>query len=566
MTPRSIQLVKIVSYLFLGVFASWRFLSPANLPDQGDFQHRFLSYRAWDAELIHGDGIIGMKAGRAIAFETLESRTLMTAAPTHLAARATSASQISLSWSDNSADEQYFILERSPNGKTFTRIASPAVNVTRYTDSGLAPGRAYEYRIKALGETSGSQWAQVIVKTQPVVSATTLGSLSQAAVNAAIAAPLIRFNRDIPGGAYTNGAWNGGASIALALASYTGNTSADARLLEQIRYSITGGNEICANGGYPSQHERQVTGMFELAKLTPRILDQLSGTEQRKIDLIMEAAMVASAFTTSDSNPYITSHQQQRTLDADTNVGRDWNPNFREGMVGAMLVGAAYFGPAQAEKVLDNYDHQTFVSELKAAGLSNLYQTFNWKVANPNSIAPDGTTIEQGVRNYRYYGSPLTDLMGIYDRLMLNTYGGTVNSGLNNGAGINGAGKMVSGAATLPNQGKVGMLTEFDGSDGAGPRSAAYYAYDGFRPNQTDLLVLIASGNWQKTSAIAHDTERRLEVGNTDLFYKLDKGYVSYANGGGQMTLSTAADSVDWGFVYNRAIWEQVVQPYLSAQ
>jgi hypothetical protein len=55
---------------------------------------------------------------------------------------------------------------------------------------------------------------------------------SQSAVNAAIAARLVRYGRNIPGGAYTDGAWDGGGSIVLAVASYTGNTSADDRLLE----------------------------------------------------------------------------------------------------------------------------------------------------------------------------------------------------------------------------------------------------------------------------------------------------------------------------------------------
>src|SRR3712207_7277215 len=53
--------------------------------------------------------------------------------------------------------------------------------------------------------------------------------------------------------------------------------------------------------------------------------------------------------------PYTTlfRSQQERALDGDTNLGRDWNPNYREGMVGAMLVGAAYFGPVQALQILD---------------------------------------------------------------------------------------------------------------------------------------------------------------------------------------------------------------------
>jgi hypothetical protein len=82
-----------------------------------------------------------------------------------------------------------------------------------------------------------------------------LNSPPQPAVNAAISAPLITYRRSFSGGAYTNGAWFGGASINLAVARHAGNTTADARLLQQIRHSIIGTNAICANGGYPAQHE-----------------------------------------------------------------------------------------------------------------------------------------------------------------------------------------------------------------------------------------------------------------------------------------------------------------------
>ena len=41
------------------------------------------------------------------------------------------------------------------------------------------------------------------------------------------------------------------------------------------------------------------------------------------------------------------------------------------------------------------------------------------------------------------------------------------------------------------------MLKEFDSVDAGGPRSAANYAYDGFRPHQTNVLALVASGLWQ---------------------------------------------------------------------
>jgi len=392
--------------------------------------------------------------------------------------------------------------------------------------------------------------------------AAALNSPSQAAVNAAIGCSLINYGTWYSGGAYTNGAWFGGASIVLAVASHAGNTTADARLLQQIRHTLTPGNEICANGGYPAQHERHVTGMFAIVKNTPRIWNQLTAVEKTKTDLIMKAAFVASAFTTSNNNPYVLAGSQQYTLDGDSNLGRDWNPNYREGMLGGVLVGMVYFGgPAAAQAVLDNYNHTQFVADLNKSGLPNTYQIFNWKVANPSSPAPSGTMIQNAVKNYKYYLSGLSDYLGLYVSLVNDTYGKNVNAGLNNGAGINGAGKIYTGAATLPNPGAAGMLKEFDSSDGGGARSSLIYAYDGFRPHQTNQLVLIIGSYWPKGSATANASVTRQKIGNTDLWYKLDKGYIDYSSGQNRGLIG-AAFREDHGFEYVSSLWTDVLLPY----
>lgn len=397
------------------------------------------------------------------------------------------------------------------------------------------------------------------------VSAAVVNSPSQTAINAAIAAPMILYRKSFSGGAYTNGAYFGGASVVLAVASFAGNTSSDTRLLQQIRTSITGGNEPCANGGYPAQHERHATGMFAIAKQTPRIWNQLTTAEKTKIDLVMKAAFVASVFTTADNNPYILAGSQQYTLDGDSNLDRNWNPNYREGMLGGVLVGMVYFGgPTAANAVLNNYNHASFLAELNANGLSNAYMTFNWKAANPSSNAPTGTMIQNGIKNYKSHGSTLSSYMAIYNDLVSDTYGKNVHAGINNGAGINGAGKIVSGAATIPNPGVIGMLQEFDSGDSGGPRSSLIYAYDGFRPHQTNLLVLITCGYWQKGGTDSNAAYARLNVGNTDLWYKFQKGYISYAKGVSQGTQDMTFAG-ERGFTYLRSLWEDVLTPYFQS-
>jgi hypothetical protein len=228
-----------------------------------------------------------------------------------------------------------------------------------------------------------------------------------------------------------------------------------------------------------------------------------------------------------------------------------------------MVVGAVYFGPAEAQKLLDTYDHEAFVAELKKAGLTNIHETFTWKAAHPDSAAPSGKEIEAHVRGYRYQGIDLRDPMAIYAMLTKNTYGATVNAGLNGGKGLSGAGRLAAGADKLANVGKPGMLKEFDSRDGGGPRSCAVYAYDGFRPNLTNQIVLIAGGQW-KPGPVARECLALLNVGITDLFYKLEYGYISYSKGKGSSTPFTL-QTPHWDFALTRSLWEDVVHPYHAA-
>jgi hypothetical protein len=392
----------------------------------------------------------------------------------------------------------------------------------------------------------------------------------RAAVDAAIAAPFIRHGRRFTGGADTNEGFGGGSPMVLAAAAYAGDASADSRLLAQIRDTIAGGNEPVANGGYPAQHERWVTGMFAVVRHTPRIWERLSDSERLRIDLLIRGALIASAFTTSDSNPYLVAGTQQYTLDGEDNVNRDWNPNWREGMVGMMLVGSAYFGGgAGAHAVLESYQPASFLAELRAAGFTNMAETFAWKAENPGSDAPDPAAIAAAVRGYRYYGFSLTQPMEILWKLTEDTFQKRVNCGLNGGAGVNSsqgpAGLIVTDCAGLPNQGALGMLKEFDTTDGGGKRSSAWYAYDSYRVNLVNQHVMLSGGLWQPGDR-ANAVVARLGVGSTDLWYKLAKGYREYAKGdamsvpGGGYVFRD--DNADFAFPFARALWVDVIRPY----
>lgn len=393
-----------------------------------------------------------------------------------------------------------------------------------------------------------------------------LGAPDAQTVEAARRAPLVRYHRALPGGAYTNMGNSGGGAVVMAYAALAGDTSVDGRLLEQIRYTLTGGNDVAANGGYPAQHELQVTSMLAVVKTIPRIWGQLTDAEVERADAMMRASLVAGAFTTSDDNPYVVAGERERTLDADFNVGRGWNPNYREGMGGSVLVAAAYFGVDHASELLQAYDHDAFAAHLCDVGLDNSCATFNWKRDHPTSEAPTGEQIESAVRDWSLWGVPLDDVMGLARDLAFRTYGATVACGLDDGRGIPApnapegvAGVIHSGCEGLPNVGQPGMLWEFDSVDGGGPRSATYYAFGGLKPSLFVQGALIANGLWE-AGPLSDEIASLIAVGAGDLWYKLERGYRNYSIGA-YRGIQTIADP-GYAFGYIRSLWEDVIAPY----
>src|SRR5262249_37962148 len=94
------------------------------------------------------------------------------AAPSNLSGAAVSASQINLSWADNSANESGFVVERATNS-TFTAgltTANVGANVTSYSATGLAAGTTYWFRVRATNAGGASANSNVASATTQTVS------------------------------------------------------------------------------------------------------------------------------------------------------------------------------------------------------------------------------------------------------------------------------------------------------------------------------------------------------------------------------------------------------------
>ena len=91
-----------------------------------------------------------VNAGGRSAYSNEASATTVLIAPSGLNGQALSSSQVLLNWTNNSATETGFTIERSPLTDTnFTQIATVGANVTSFTDSGLSEATKYYYRVRA---------------------------------------------------------------------------------------------------------------------------------------------------------------------------------------------------------------------------------------------------------------------------------------------------------------------------------------------------------------------------------------------------------------------------------
>jgi len=107
----------------------------------------------------------------AVSAATLPPSTTIPAAPSQLSSPVTSTSTIVLAWVDNATNEQGFKIQRATAvGGPFTQVATTAANQANYTDTGLAAGTTYQYRVVAYNSAGDSAASNTITVATAVVA------------------------------------------------------------------------------------------------------------------------------------------------------------------------------------------------------------------------------------------------------------------------------------------------------------------------------------------------------------------------------------------------------------
>ena len=91
------------------------------------------------------------------------------------------AAQLILSWSDNSSDEDGFVIERRAAAGGFAQIGAVGANVVTFLDAGVVSGEQYCYRVRAINAAGPSGYTNEVCGTATGVSTSPISvTLNQA--------------------------------------------------------------------------------------------------------------------------------------------------------------------------------------------------------------------------------------------------------------------------------------------------------------------------------------------------------------------------------------------------
>lgn len=141
-----------------------------------------LDIGTWDVYVRNTDNKSTIEAGAfTISYGSIE-------APSNCAIAPLSPTSVSISWTDNSGNEESFHIERSSDGSAYTEIGTTAAGVVTYTGSGttgLSINTRYWFRVRAYGGGSYTSYSTASPKytLAAVPAAAAFGDVNSTVIN-----------------------------------------------------------------------------------------------------------------------------------------------------------------------------------------------------------------------------------------------------------------------------------------------------------------------------------------------------------------------------------------------
>ena len=169
----------------------------------------------------------------------------------------------------------------------------------------------------------------------------------------------------------------------------------EAEIIDWLNNIVAGGNEISTNmlvsWTYPGY-----AAILAMAKKNQYVWNELSQEVKTKIDLLARCLLIAVAAIAADQN------QDFHTgFEFMGNAGVNWSPNHRIAYAAPYLFLQEFFGGIEnTDNILINFDYDTYLAEIRAAGFTNIEKTWTTTKIDENGNA-------FGVRDLLTYEAPM---------------------------------------------------------------------------------------------------------------------------------------------------------------
>ena len=132
----------------------------------------------WQSTVAYQYRVIAQNTvGYGGAFPTMTAQSISNAvagpipAPSGLTATPQAGNKMKLAWTDNSANETGFRIQRAVGAGAFAQIGQVGANVKAFTDPAVSIGVTYSYRVAAFNTSAQSGWSNTATATYPSLPA-----------------------------------------------------------------------------------------------------------------------------------------------------------------------------------------------------------------------------------------------------------------------------------------------------------------------------------------------------------------------------------------------------------